>query len=210
MLVLITLGAALAVGYLRGGRLRLLLGLRLRRARLLLTALGIAVGGVLLGWTWSSAPAVAWSLAFLLAAWFCRLNRHVHGGDLVAAGLLFNAIGTLVALMSDPPGVLAATGDVIPVALPWMVERISAGDLLVAAGLATALATTMISSDTPGSAEASSDETLDDFDETSHDEPLRDQREEHNHGEAGAQAQGPEEERREPRQEAEHLSRHLA
>src|SRR5690625_955559 len=132
VLVLITLGIALAVGYRRGGRLRLLLKMRLRRARLLLTALGIAVGGVLLGWTWSPAPAVGWSLAFVLTAWFCWLNRGVYGGHLLAAGLTLNAIGALITLMGDPPGVLAATGDVIPVTLPWMVERISAGDLLVA------------------------------------------------------------------------------
>jgi len=210
VLVLITLGIALAVGYRRGGRLRLLLKMRLRRARLLLTALGVAVGGVLLGWTWSPAPAVAWSLAFVLTAWFCWLNRDVNGGHLLAAGLTLNAIGAVITLMSDPPGVLAATGDVIPVTLPWMIERISAGDLLIAAGLATALATTMISKDTPASTETPSDETLGNFDETSHDQPIHDQREEHDHGEAGAQAQGPQEERREPRQEAEHLSQYLA
>lgn len=199
VLVLITLGVALVVGYARGGRLRRVLGVRLRRGRLVLTSLALAVLGVALSWTWAIIATVLWSLAMVTVVWFCRLNRHVHGAGLVAAGLLLDVVAGLEKVVPDAPYAVTILGDIIPVALPWTVERVAAGDILLAAGLATILATSMVGANTPTIADAAADETL----VTSH------QQEEH-HGEAGTQAQGPEEERREPREAAEQLTHHPA
>ena len=132
--------------------------------------------------------------------WFCWLNRHVLGAGLVAAGLLLDVVAGLEQVVADAPYAVTILGDVIPVALPWTVERVGAGDILLAAGLATILATSMVGANTPTISEVAADETL----VVSH------QQEEHHHGEAGTQAQGPEEERREPREATEQLTHHSA
>jgi hypothetical protein len=93
---------------------------------------------------------------------FLARNRRARGTGLVAVGLLTNAlvvaangampvspqaadragVGVLEVLTGDrrhelegPDTRLRALGDVVPVPLPWRPEVVSAGDVLVAAGL---------------------------------------------------------------------------
>lgn len=202
VLVLMTLGAALVVGYARGGRLRRLLEVRPRRGRLLYTALGIAVLGVLLGWIWPWVTTVSWAATLLTTAWYFGLNRVIHGAGLVAVGAAVNAGTELAVLVADPPR-FALLDDVIPVALPWTVERVGVGDVAVAAGLATILATSMLGANTPTMLTAAEDERLD-----AAGTPPDHQQEEETHGEARPQAQGPEEERSEPREAPQQLTCH--
>ena len=171
-LILLTLVAAALVARLLGGRLSALEHLPLRGWPLLagtLAALWLGTGAALAGlpaaFHWLGlASAAACTLAY------CASNRAVHGTGLVGAGLLLNALVVMlnggmpvsayaaaragvnyVEVVSDPRHVpagdsthLTPFADVIPVPLPLRPEVSSAGDLLVAAGLAQLLATAML------------------------------------------------------------------
>ena len=158
---LVVLVAALGVGFARGGDLDRLGGLPLRDKRLVVAALLLQVaGGVSGGWRY---PAGLAASAVLVAVFLSR-NRGVRGTGLVAAGLLLNAVvvGLNGAMpvsadamgrarlstqdilsgadprheLEDAATRLAVLGDRVPVLLPAHPEIVSAGDVLVAAGLA--------------------------------------------------------------------------
>ncbi|MDQ1747122.1 MAG: hypothetical protein QOD07_1385 [Frankiaceae bacterium] len=148
---------------------------------------------------------LAVSAAFALA--FCARNVRVSGVPLVTAGLLLNAL-VVAANGAMPVSIVAAyharvpiaaisagtdarheiagdgtalswLGDVVPVPLPVRPEVVSAGDVLVVAGLAELVVVGML----PGSAGV-----------------VRwRRREEHSHGEEGTQAPRPQEEQGQPR-----------
>jgi hypothetical protein len=158
---LVVLVAALAIGYARGGDLDRLGRLPLRDKRLVVAALALQVLGALAGgWRY---PAGLAASALLVAVFLAR-NRGVRGTGLVALGLLLNAL--VVGLNGAMPVSADAMGrarlttqdiisgadprhellgadthlglisDRIPVLLPGRPEIVSAGDVLVAAGLA--------------------------------------------------------------------------
>ncbi len=157
----VVLLVAVAVGYGAGGGLDRLGRLSLRHARLVVAAVVLQLAGGLVG-----GPAYPVGLAgsALLVAAFLAGNRGVRGTGLVALGLLSNALvvglnGAMpvsteasgragittqdILSGSDPRHALAGPqtrlrllGDVIPVLLPAHPEVVSAGDVLVAAGLA--------------------------------------------------------------------------
>lgn len=166
-LLAVVVVVALAVGRLAGGRLAGLARLPARSRWLALGALAAQVGlavadrpSVLL-----TATAAGLATAFLL------LNRRLPGLPLVTVGLVANLVvvaangampvslyaaaraGAPVAALAagtDPNHVPAGPGtrlrvlaDVIPVALPGAGEVASAGDLLVAAGMAEFLVVSM-------------------------------------------------------------------
>lgn len=166
-LVLLTLVAAVAVGLARGGAVGRLAGLRPRRNRLLLTALGLYALGALGSLLWPALlPAFA-GLFWAGLAYYAWVNRIIPGATLVAAGLAANALVLLVnghvpvspdaagragvdpadlagALNHEPIGPdtrLAALGKTVPVAFPPRPEVVSPGDVAVAAGLAAVIAT---------------------------------------------------------------------
>jgi hypothetical protein len=171
-LILLTLVGAGVVARVLGGRLSALEHLPLRGWPLLagtLAALWLGTGAALAGlpaplhWL-GLATAAACTLAY------CATNRAVHGTGLVGAGLLLNALVVMLnggmpvsvhaadraglshaEAIADPRHVpagdnthLAAFADVVPVPIPLHPEVASAGDLLVAAGLAQLLATAML------------------------------------------------------------------
>jgi len=159
-LVVAVLLGALAVGRLCGGSLERLGSLELRRRRLVAAALLVQLLGALTGGPFSAvglAVSAALAVAFLLA------NRGVRGTGLVALGLAANALvvglnGAMpvsasaaaragVSLvdveagrdgrheLAGPQTRLALLGDRVPVLVPGRPEVVSAGDVLVAAGL---------------------------------------------------------------------------
>ena len=160
-LVVVVLLAALALGRLTGGTLDRLGAVPLRRRRLVLGAVLAQAAGAVVG-----GPAYALGLAgsALLVAAFLLANRGVRGTGLVALGLVANAL-VVGANGAMPVSEVAAgragvstqdlltgadrrhelagagtrlpwLGDVVPVPLPLRPEVVSAGDVLVAAGLA--------------------------------------------------------------------------
>jgi uncharacterized protein DUF5317 len=171
-LIVLTLVVAGVVARLLGGRLSALEHLPLRGWPLLagtVAALWVGTGAALAG-----LPGALHWLGLAAAAGctlaYCASNRIVHGTGLVGAGLLLNALVVMlnggmpvsehaarragvsyVQAIADPRHVpardsthLAAFADVIPVPIPFRPEVASAGDLLVAAGLAQLLATAML------------------------------------------------------------------
>jgi hypothetical protein len=171
-LILLTLAGAVGVAKLAGGRLGALDRVPVRGWPLLAGTLaglwlgaGAAVAGLPAAVRW-----LALAAAITCALAYCVANRAVPGTGLVGTGLLLNALVivlnggmpvsadaavragvTAADAVADPrhvptgPGTaLAALGDVVPVPLPLRPEVVSAGDLLVAAGLAQLLATAML------------------------------------------------------------------
>ncbi|HEX3707411.1 MAG TPA: DUF5317 domain-containing protein [Mycobacteriales bacterium] len=165
-LVLVVVLAAAAVAAVSGGSWESLNAATLRAKRLVILAvLAQLLGAVLAdhgaGSRWYPAGLAA-SAACALA--FCAWNLRVAGVPLVALGLISNAVvvalngampvsidaasragvSTLtIATGNDPRHTIAgygsvwrSLGDVIPVPLPAVPEVVSAGDVLVAAGLA--------------------------------------------------------------------------
>jgi hypothetical protein len=154
---------AVAVSYVRGGRLQRLVHAPLRWSWLLLAglllqvAVDAAVGRGLL----EDASLAGWSLLFLsqllVLTWVLR-NRHLPGMLLVGLGLLLNMVVVAAngAMPVDPDAIMALGGD--PAALepgkhtllteetrlPWLADVwalpplrsiISVGDVVLAAGL---------------------------------------------------------------------------
>ncbi len=161
LLLLAVLLAAVAVGALRGGGLAALGRLELRSSGLVPGAVVVQLAGALVG-----GPAYAAGLAgsaVLVTAFLVR-NRSLRGTGLVALGLLANALvvavngampvslraaelaGADVSVVTTgedarheplgPATRLRALADVLPVPLPPAPSVASAGDVLVAAGLA--------------------------------------------------------------------------
>lgn len=172
-LVLVTVVLGVLAGWAAGGRLRRLEHLPFRGLPLLGGAVlalfagaALSLAGLPARPTYGAGLAAAGGLALA----FCVRSRAVQGLGLVGAGLLLNALVVTVnggmpvsaaaaaRAGADPAAVLAdarhvpagagtalrALADVIPVPLPLRPEVDSAGDVLVAAGLAQLLATAML------------------------------------------------------------------
>lgn len=161
LLVLIALLAALAVGWILGGRLERLGELPLRGRRLVLAGLLAQLAGALVGGPFYP---VGLGVSALLVLAFLLRNRGVRGTGLVALGLLANALvvgaNGAMPVSADAAGRagvstqdlvsgsdarhepldgqtrLPLLADVVPVPLPVHPEVVSPGDVLVAAGLA--------------------------------------------------------------------------
>ena len=166
-LVLACLSVALIGGLATGGRISALENLPIRGWPFL----AAAVGAQVLAWAfWLAGLPAGLSYASGLAvsgmsvAVFLVINRALLGTDLVAAGLLLNAVviaangampvsapaavrsGAGVATVADlrhepatPETRLRLLADIVPVPLPLHPEVDSAGDVLIAAGLAEML-----------------------------------------------------------------------
>lgn len=161
LLAVIVLLLALLLGFALGGRLTQLGQVRLSHRLLVALAFAVQVQGGLTGGLYYQ---VSLAVSALLVGGFLLLNRGVHGVGLVALGLLSNAlvvgingampvsadasgragISTQSLLRGDDPRHELAgphtrlrwLGDVIPVLIPRRPHVVSAGDLLVLAGLA--------------------------------------------------------------------------
>jgi len=161
LLVLVALLAALAVGWILGGRLERLGELPLRGRRLVLAGLLAQLAGALVGGPFYP---VGLAVSALLVLAFLLRNRGVRGTGLVAFGLLANALvvgaNGAMPVSADAAGRagvstqdlvsgsdarhepldgqtrLPLLADVVPVPLPVHPEVVSPGDVLVAAGLA--------------------------------------------------------------------------
>jgi Family of unknown function (DUF5317) len=168
-LVLLALAGGVMVGYARGGRLARLGRLPLRRNRLLLTAIGLSVLGVLTGLLWEPLLAILSGLSWLTVAFYAWVNRAIQGAGLIAAGLAANGLVLLLnAAMpvsvsaversgADPSAILEPAerapvgpdtllpwlGKSVPIAFPPRPDVVSPGDVAVAAGLALAVAAGM-------------------------------------------------------------------
>jgi hypothetical protein len=168
-LVLVVLAVALAAGWARGGSLDRLGALPLRSRRLVVGSLAAQLVGTVVGGPFYPLG-LAVSAALVVA--FLARNRGIRGTGLVALGLVANAavvgangampvsleaagragIGTQDLLArSDPRHEpadratrLPELGDVVPVPLPLRPEVVSAGDVLVAAGLGQLVALGMV------------------------------------------------------------------
>ena len=172
-LVGVVLVLAVLLGRALRGRLRRLAELPLTRPGLVLLAASAQLtGGVLAAVTGSAAAQVAGSVvAAALVAAFCLRNLAVAGVPLVGLGLLLNAaVVAANGAMPVAPGAAAAAGmatgpiadgrdprhtllgdgtvlaplaDRIPLPLPVLPSVVSAGDVLVAAGVGLLVVTGM-------------------------------------------------------------------
>lgn len=165
----LVIAAAIAVGWLRGGRLRTLSRANLRSVALLFTGLALQLlGDLAAGREWitgSLAYLVVLTSQILILAWILR-NRRQPGMPLIVVGFALNVVvmalngampvspDAMDALgltgASIPPGkhelMTAATwlpwlGDLIP--LPGLRTIISLGDLVLAAGVIPLVSTLM-------------------------------------------------------------------
>jgi hypothetical protein len=161
VLVLLVAVGALAVALVTRGTG--LARVRLRAVRLLVAAAAVQVLTSVLAPGSGIARGVALVLTTLLVALFVAGNRRVAGTPLIGLGLLLNVL-VVGANAAMPVSVAAAAdaglnrsdlhldedamrepvtsstrlpwlGDVVPVALPWRPQVVSAGDVLVAAGV---------------------------------------------------------------------------
>ena len=161
--LLLSVAVALLAARLHGGRFAALESLPIRGLLLLGGALFCQVFGVVLGYLGlPSGPTYAWALLIsaVLVAVFIKVNGALAGTELIAVGLLLNAV--VVGLNGNMPvsrhaaeragagpGVVSGPrhepadsatalpwlGEVIPVPLPLRPEVDSIGDLLIAAGM---------------------------------------------------------------------------
>lgn len=178
-LVVAVLLVVLALGFALGGGLDRLGALPLRRPALVVTALLTQLGGALVGGPFY---VIGLGAAAVLVLRFLSLNRGIRGTGLVALGLLANAlvVGANGAMpvspdaagragvtiqdlltgadarheLSDGQTRLPWLGDVVPVPLPLRPEVISAGDVLIAAGLGQLVLLAMLGVGTTGRAPA--------------------------------------------------------
>ena len=167
VLVLVVAVAALAVAAATG-RSRLT-QVRVKAVRLLAAAAVIQVGTSLLAPGSGVARVTSLVLTTALVGLFLVGNGRLPGVPLIGIGLLLNLVviglnaGMPVSVvaaeragisradlhlardaMREPTGPsthLAALGDVVPVAMPWWPQVVSAGDVLVAAGVGLLLVT---------------------------------------------------------------------
>src|SRR5690606_33060814 len=169
VLVLLALAVGVVAGFVSGGSLRHLRDDPPIRSRLILTALGLYVMGVAGSWAWQPLLAGSTAAFWAVLAFYAWLNRRRHGARLIAFGLGLNALVILLngampisttaqaragAQLTDPTsGRVTITDDTttlpwlgknIPVAFPPSPEVVSPGDIAVAAGAATVLATGMV------------------------------------------------------------------
>lgn len=159
--VLVVLLVAIAIALATGGHLSNLGHLPIRHPSLVVAAVAVQLLGGLVG---GRSYAVGLAGSVLLVGGFLLQNRRIEGTTLVALGLLSNAlvvglngampvsahasgragisIHDLVAgtdprhELADESTRLRPASDVIPVLLPLHPEVVSAGDVLIAAGLA--------------------------------------------------------------------------
>lgn len=141
--MLLALAAGLVVGYALGGRLSRVAELRVRRARLLGSALAARVLAVLVAPLWPPLVTALVAVAVGFVAVFGWVNRRVHGVALACIGAMLDAAGR-------------ATGnrwlaDWIPVAFPPRPEVVSPGEVMLAAGLGLLLVTAMTAEPAPPS-----------------------------------------------------------
>lgn len=170
LLVLLAVAVGVVVGRVRGGRLRDLGAVPPERNRLLLTALGLFVIGVLLAGEWPTMLPICAALSWLVVAYYGWVNRRFQGAVLISLGLAANALVLLIngatpvsldaaaaagldaevaltaelTVGSGNDAALGWLGRSVPVAFPPRPEVVSPGDLALAAGLATLLATAMV------------------------------------------------------------------
>lgn len=174
-LVLAVLLAALVLGWAGGGSLGRLGELPLRRPGLVVAALAAQLAGALLGGPFFAGGLL---LSAVLLVRFLSRNRGIAGTGLVALGLLANVlvVGVNGAMPVSPDAAARAgvstqdlltgadarhqladdgtrlpwLGDVVPVPLPVRPQVISAGDVLVAAGLGQLVVVGMLGRGQPG------------------------------------------------------------
>lgn len=178
-LVLAVLLVAITLGFLLGGGLDRLGALPLRRPALVVGALLTQFGGAVVGGPFFLVGLV---LAAALVVAFLSLNRGIRGTGLVALGLLANAVvvgaNGAMPVSPDAAGRAGVTiqdlltgadarheladgqtrlpwlGDVVPVPLPFRPEVISAGDVVIAAGLGQLVLLAMLGAGTTSRAAA--------------------------------------------------------
>ncbi|MBA2528948.1 MAG: DUF5317 family protein [Euzebyales bacterium] len=169
-LLLFTVAAGVAVGYLRGGRLRNLASVRLRAIWLVFAAVGAQAALALLvraGIPGSVVAVPLLGLSQLLLLSFLWANRMLPGMLLVFLGFAMNAAvivanggmpvdeEALRAVATGPSDFAAGKhrllrpGDPLPlladvIALPPLVVVVSAGDVVLAAGVAILLSDLML------------------------------------------------------------------
>ncbi len=159
-LALLVLLGALCIGWAARGSLTALGDLSLRDAWLVVVALVVQLLGGLVG---GVAYPLGLAVSALMVLRFLTRNRGVRGTGLVGVGLLLNAlvVGANGAMpvsvhasgqagvttqailagddprheLSGPDTLFPWLADVVPVALPWRPEVVSAGDVLITAGL---------------------------------------------------------------------------
>lgn len=172
-LVTVVLVLAALLGVAAGGRPAALARVPLGGWRLLAGAAICQVAGSLLARTagWSAAYEVGSVAAVVLLTGFLVSNTRLPGMPLIAAGLVLNLVAVLangampvsrwaagragvdltdIAAGLDARHVVASSAttlrpltDVVPVPMPWFPEVVSAGDVLVAAGLGLLLVTAL-------------------------------------------------------------------
>lgn len=163
VVAVIAVAAALVIG---GGRLA---QVRLRAVRLLVAAALVQLATSTLAPGSSAARLAALVATTVLVGLFVYANRRVAGTPLIGLGLLLNVVvvgangampvsvdaaraaglsraelGLARDALREPAGDatrLGALGDVIPVALPWRAQVVSAGDVLVASGVGLLIVT---------------------------------------------------------------------
>lgn len=168
-LVAVVLVAALLLGWARGGSLDQLGRLLLRRRRLVVAAVLAQLAGTVVGGPFYALGLII-STVLILA--FLFRNRVVAGTGLVAAGLFANMLvvgaNGAMPVSADAAGragvsvqsLLTGAGsrhvlstestrlrwlaDIVPVPLPQRPEVVSAGDVLIAAGLGQLVALGML------------------------------------------------------------------
>ncbi len=168
VLLLLALAAGPAVGYARRGQLRRLAASPPIRNRLVLTALGSYVCGVLGGLAWEPLLPTMSALCWVTLGFYTWLNRRHRGALLLTFGLAANGLVILLngampvsldaelRAGSDQSSRLTAQtteiddgtivpwlGKAVPVAFPPRPEVVSPGDVAIAAGCAVVLATGM-------------------------------------------------------------------
>jgi hypothetical protein len=161
VLAVVALLVAVVIGWLTGGTLERLGTLSLRRRRLVWGAFAAQLLGTVVGGPFYPIGLV---VSVALVGWFLSRNRGIRGTGLVALGLLCNALvvglNGAMPVSVDAAGRAGTTtqhilagdderheladrdtrlrwlGDVVPVRAPRRPEVVSAGDILIAAGLA--------------------------------------------------------------------------
>lgn len=160
-LVVVALAAGVLVGWIRGGRIRHVAGVRLRSADLRLRSVSLLLGGaacelVASRWGAGAAGSALLIVGYLLLIGFALRNVTVTGMVLVAFGLIANlaviAVDGGMPVRGVPAGAVygprhhgVRPGDHLVGLADWVRlgpggETVSPGDLLLALGVATVAA----------------------------------------------------------------------